>query len=212
MPRQQASFSDLYAILKIKVKPGGDFTTLSMALLDSGNLLKLSVISAKLHKQLGLKLYPTSIRAKTASNAKMPILGSSEPFYIQFVSTTPTFKISPLVVKDMTTHINLGSRFFFENDIIPQMVREDRFGCRANHAQVKTEPVRLFNLRVGKDKLARHLADKDPEFSKLLRTGDAELLGSLEPPASLQVISKQPPANLQSASSQPPGLESSQDW
>ena len=107
MPRQQASFSDLYALLKIKVKPGGDFTTLSMALLDSGNLLKFSVISAKLHKQLGLKLYSTNIRAKTASNAKMPILGSSESFYIQFASTTPTFEISPLVVRDMTTHIDL---------------------------------------------------------------------------------------------------------
>ena len=88
VPRQHASFSDLYAVLKIKVKPGGAFTTLSMALLDSGNLLKHAVISAKLHKQLGLQLYSTSIQAKTASNAKMPLLGSSEPFFIQFASTT----------------------------------------------------------------------------------------------------------------------------
>ena len=51
-----------------------------------------------------------------------------------------------------------------------------------------TEPIMLglaprqsnFNLRAGRTKLAKHLADQDPEFARLLRAGDMDLLGSME--------------------------------
>ena len=55
-------------------------------------------------------------------------MGISEAFYLQFVATKPIFKIQPLVVRNMSAHINLGAFFFFENNIVPQCVQTDQLG------------------------------------------------------------------------------------
>ena len=63
-------------VLLKKVEDGQQILT--MALLDSGNLLQFAAMSEKLHQALGGKLMPTTIRGKSANQQVLNILGISE--------------------------------------------------------------------------------------------------------------------------------------
>ena len=76
--------------------------------------------------------------------------------------------------------MNLGAAFFYKHGIIPQVVKVDQTGQRVNHVKIGKEAVRLFPPKVGKAKLAKHLAYQDPELKALLDRGDVELLGHTE--------------------------------
>ena len=72
-------YLDSYAAVTVGKIPA-QLDTVCLSLLDSGNLLGKIAMSESFHQQLGLKLYPTLMKAKTASQENLTILGVSQSF------------------------------------------------------------------------------------------------------------------------------------
>ncbi len=121
--QEPPAYSELYGAILIGPNPQ-ELNTSSMALMDSGNLLQYPVMSKKLHQQLGLKLLPSKLQAKTANKQALTILGLSTTAHLRFAGSQHLFSIQPLVIEDLSSHLNLGAKFNFNNEVNPQVVRQ----------------------------------------------------------------------------------------
>ena len=91
---------------------------LSMALVDSGNLLT-TLISERFFQALNRPLLPTNIVLRSPNNKQdIVVLGSTPPFKIWIENLSRPVEIEPLVVRDLTYPINLGRSFLEKNRII----------------------------------------------------------------------------------------------
>lgn len=169
-----ARYSQLYAATMVSKEKGKEVVT--MSLMDSGNLLKYSVISEELHKELKLGLFTTQMVAKTANSSALKILGISSPIQIKFAQTDPVFTIEPLVIQALTSHLNLGAQFNFHHQITPQLVVMKE-GIKQNHMKVGDQMVRLFHQGVTRTQLYKEFQRTDVDFCRVLGQGPTALLG-----------------------------------
>ena len=106
-------------------KDDRQYEHITMALLDSGNLLQQPAINAGLHHSLGIKVNKTNVVARGANQLSIDIEGISKGIYLKFPNLRTSFLIHPLVVKSLASPLNLGSKFIFEFMLIPQLVEQD---------------------------------------------------------------------------------------
>ena len=90
-------------------KTKGKYEHVTMALIDSGNLLQQPAINADLHCSLGIGVDRTLIQATGANKLAIDIMGISKGIYLKFPNLDVGFKIKPLVVKNLASPLNLGS-------------------------------------------------------------------------------------------------------
>ena len=85
-----------------------------MALPDSGNLLTRTVINAEFHKRLGIPMENTKLRARAANQQALEVQGVSKGIYLKFSNISKIFFVKPLVVRNITCNLNLGTQFNFK--------------------------------------------------------------------------------------------------
>ena len=129
-----------------------------MALLDSGNLLQ-QAINARLHQTLGVGVDKTNVVARGANQLSIDIKGISEG---------TSFLVRPLVVENLASPLNLGSKLNFEFMLTPQLVEQDaKTGAKSNHYELQGQRGKLFPRLVTTVTLRSHLQD-DSMFMKIL--------------------------------------------
>ena len=107
---------------------------ITMALLDSGNILQQPAINASLHQTLGVKVDKTNVVARGANQLSINIKGISKGIYLKFPNLQTSFLVRPLVVKNLASPLNLGSKFNFEFMLTPQLVEQDvNTRIKSNH-------------------------------------------------------------------------------
>ena len=77
------------------------------------------------------------------------------------------FLIKPLVVRNMSCHLNLGAQFNFKTGLIPQTVKQGADGKKVNFSELDGIQVRLQFQDVSNATLQRTIGD--PEFLPLLK-------------------------------------------
>ena len=126
-------------------KRDGEYEHVTMALLDSGNLLQQPAINAKLHQTLGVGVVQTNVVARGANQLSIGIKGISEGIYLRFPNIRTSFFVRPLVVENLASPLNLGSKFNFEFMLTPQLVEQNRqTGVKSNHYELQGQRGRLF--------------------------------------------------------------------
>ncbi len=126
-------------------KRDGEYEHVTMALLDSGNLLQQPAINAKLHQTLEVGVVQTNVVARGANQLAIGIRGISEGIYIKFPNIPTSFFVRPLVVENLASPLNLGSKFNFEFMLTPQLVEKDmRTGVKSNHYELQGQKGKLF--------------------------------------------------------------------
>ena len=103
-----------------------------MALPELGNLLAHAAIDANFHNMLEIPLEDTKIIAQAANKQALEILGVSQGICIRFPNITKMFLIKPLVVRNLSCHLNLGAQFNFKTGLIPQIVKQGMDGKKIN--------------------------------------------------------------------------------
>ena len=127
--KSREEHAKMYVPTLVKTEPGAEGrASITMALLDSGNLLAHAAIDARFHEQLGIPIEDTKIRARAANKQVLEIQGVSKGIYLKFPNVTKTFFVKPLVVKNLLCKLNLGAQFNYRTGFIPQRVisRENR--------------------------------------------------------------------------------------
>ena len=115
-------------------KSDGQYEHITMALLDSGNLLQQPAINASLHQTLGVGVDKTNVIARGANQLSIDIKGISEGIYLKFPNLRTSFLVRPLVVENLASPLNLGRKFNFEFMLTPQLVEQDaKTGVKSNH-------------------------------------------------------------------------------
>ena len=101
------------------------------ALVDSGNLWRNAISEEFLH-QLGLNkedlrpLLNTKVGTASAS-ADLEVMGETKvPLKLNMGGLTTKFKFRPIVLKDLSMHINLGGPFLKQYNIDPSSARKKR--------------------------------------------------------------------------------------
>ena len=89
-------------------KDDGQYEHITMALLDSGNLLQQPAINAGLHRSLGIEIDKTNVVARGANQLSINIEGISKGIFPKFLNLHTSFLIRPLVVKSLASPLNLG--------------------------------------------------------------------------------------------------------
>ena len=146
----------------------GQYEHITMALLDSGNLLQQPAINAKLHQTLGVGVVKTNVVARGANQLSINIKGISEGIYLKFPNIRTSFLVRPLVVENLASPLNLGSKFNFEFMLTPQLVEQDaKTGAKSNHYELQGQRGKLFPRLVTTVILKSHLQD-DNLFLKIL--------------------------------------------
>ena len=139
-----------------------------MALLDSGNLLQQPAINAKLHQTLGVGVVKTNVVARGANQLSINIKGILEGIYLKFPNIQTSFLVRPLVVENLASPLNLGSKFNFEFMLTPQLVEQDaKTGVKSNHYELQGQRGKLFPRLVTTATLKPHLQE-DSMFVKIL--------------------------------------------
>ena len=139
-----------------------------MALLDSGNLLQQPAINAKLHQTLEVGVVKTNVVARGANQLSINIKGISEGIYLKFPNIQTSFLVRPLVVENLASPLNLGSKFNFEFMLTPQLVEQDaKTGTKSNHYELQGQKGKLFPRLVRTVTLKSHLQD-DSLFLKIM--------------------------------------------
>ena len=111
----------MYIPTLVKTEPGaGGRASITMALPDSGNLLAHATIDAKFHEQLGILIEAMKIKAQVANKQSLEIQGVSKGIYLKFPNMAKTFFVKPLVVKNLSCKLNLGTQFNYKTGLIPQ--------------------------------------------------------------------------------------------
>ena len=149
-------------------KNDGQYEHITMALLDSGNLLQQPAINARLHQTLGVGVDKTNVVAHGANQLSIDIKGISEGIYLKFPNLQTSFLVRPLVVENLASPLNLGSKFNFEFMLTPQLVEQDaKTGAKSNHYKLQGQRGKLFPRLVTTVTLRSHLQD-DSMFMKIL--------------------------------------------
>ena len=82
----------MYLPVLIKNAPGeAGRASITMALLDSGNLLAHAEVNAGFHARLGIPVENTAIKARAANRQAMDVRGVSKGIYLCFPIVTRTF-------------------------------------------------------------------------------------------------------------------------
>ena len=118
-------------------------SSITMALLDSGNLLARAAVEADFHALMGISVKNTVIKARAANRQAMDVKGVSKGIYIHFPNITRTFLVKPLVVQNLPCDINLGAQFNFVTGLTPQKVVQDRNGRRSNFCELEGVKIQL---------------------------------------------------------------------
>ena len=111
-------------------------TSITMALPDSGNLLAHTAIKINFHKMLKVPLEDTNIKAQATNKYTLEILGVSRGICIRFPNVTKIFCIKPLVMQNLSCHLNLGAQFNFKTRLIPQTVKQGADGKKINFCEL----------------------------------------------------------------------------
>ena len=149
-------------------KDDGQYEHITMALLDSGNLLQQPAINASLHQTLGVKVVKTNVIARGANQLSIDIEGISKGIYLKFPNLQTSFLVRPLVVKNLASPLNLGSKFNFEFMLTPQLVEQDvNTGIKSNHYEIQGKKGKLFSRLVTISVIKPYLQD-DEMFMKIL--------------------------------------------
>ena len=144
----------------------GKYEHITMALLDSGNLLQQPAINAKLHQTLGVGVVKTNVVARGANQLSINIKGISEGIHLKFPNIQTSFLVRPLVVENLASPLNLGSKFEFM--LTPQLVEQDeKTGAKSNHYKLQGQRGKLFPRLVTIATLKPHLQE-DSMFMKIL--------------------------------------------
>ena len=140
----------------------------TMALLDSGNLLQQPAINASLHQTLGVKVVKTNVIARGANQLSIDIEGISKGIYLKFPNLQTSFLVRPLVVKNLASPLNLGSKFNFEFMLTPQLVEQDvNTRIKSNHYEIQGKKGKLFSRLVTITVIKPYLQD-DEMFMNIL--------------------------------------------
>ena len=127
-------------------KDKGKYEHITMALLDTENLLQQPAINADLHRSLGIGVDRTAIEARGAKKLAIDIEGISKGIYLKFPNLDTCYKIKPLIVKNLALPLNLGSKFNFEFVLTPQIVELDKkTGLKHNRYQIQGIKGKLFS-------------------------------------------------------------------
>ena len=149
-------------------KSDGQYEHITMALLDSGNLLQQPAINASLHQTLGVGVDKTNVIARGANQLSIDIEGISEGIYLKFPNLQTSFLVRPLVVENLASPLNLGSKFNFEFMLTPQLVEQDvNTGVKSNHYEIQGQRGKLFPRLVTTAVIKPYQQD-DGMFMKIL--------------------------------------------
>ena len=149
-------------------KDDGQYEHITMALLDSGNLLQQPAINASLHQTLGVEVDKTNVVARGANQLSINIEGISKGIYLKFPNLRTSFLVRPLVVKNLASPLNLGSKFNFEFMLTPQLVEQDvNTGIKYNQYKIQGKKGKLFSRLVTVSVIKPYLQD-DEMFMKIL--------------------------------------------
>ena len=152
----------------------GWYEHITMALLDSGNLLQQPAINASFHRSLGIEIDKTNVVAGGANQASIDIEGISKGIYLKFPNVSNSYLIRPLVVKNLTYPLNLGSKLNFEFMLTPQMVERDATtGLKHNRYKIQGRTGKLFS-RLAPVSVIRPYLNKDPLFMAILSQWPSE--------------------------------------
>ncbi len=159
-------------------KRDGEYEHVTMALLDSGNLLQQPAINAKLHQTLGVGVVQTNVVARGANQLSIGIKGISEGIYLRFPNIRTSFFVRPLVVENLASPLNLGSKFNFEFMLTPQLVEQNRrTGVKSNHYELQGQRGRLFPRTVTVANLKLQLQGDDMFMEALEKWPDEGKIG-----------------------------------
>ena len=140
----RAEHAQMYVPTLVQTKPEGDGkTSITMALLDSGNLLAHAAIDAEFHKRLGVPLEKTKIWAQAGSKPSLEILGNSRGIYLRFPNIKKMFLVKPLVVKNLSCNLNLGAQFNYQTGFVPEKVIQSQSGRKINCSELDGVRIRL---------------------------------------------------------------------
>ena len=110
----------------------------------------------------------TNVIARGANQLSIDIKGISEGIYLKFPNLRTSFLVRPLVVKNLASPLNLGSKFNFEFMLTPQLVEQDaKTGVKSNHYEIQGQRGKLFPRLVTTVTLKPYLQD-DGMFMKIL--------------------------------------------
>lgn len=116
-------YAEVYWMVLLGLEPD-TIDVPSLALMDSGNLLELPVISERFHKTLKAELLPTKAKARMANKESLKIMGLFSLIYLRFRGARKIYNIQPLVIKDLASAVDLGAQFNYCHQIPPQVVRK----------------------------------------------------------------------------------------
>ena len=116
------------------------------SLIDSGNLSHDDLISAKLAKKLDLETEPWTQSLGTAGPGQLEVIGRVKNLTIVFENCGQRFSVSPLVVKGLTTNLNLGPEFLSSNQALLDFKGEGPRLMLGRNKGVKLEGVELMNF------------------------------------------------------------------
>ena len=147
----------------VKTEPGADGrASITMALPDSGNLLAHAAIDTRFHEQLGMPIEDMKISVQAANKQVLEIQGVSKGIYLRFPNVGKTFFVKPLVVKNLSCELNLGTQFNFKTGLKPQRVMSGENGKKTNFSKLDGIRIRLQFQDVSNKTLQRMLGD--PKF------------------------------------------------
>ena len=87
----------------------------------------------------------TNVVARGANQLSINIKGISEGIYLKFPNIQTSFLVRPLVVENLASPLNLGSKFNFEFMLTPQLVEQDvQTGVKSNHYELQGLRGKLF--------------------------------------------------------------------
>ena len=87
---------------------------------------------------MGIGVDPTTVQARGANKLAIDIKGISKGIFIKFPNYNVGFKNRPLVINNLASPLNLGSKFNFEFNLMPQMVAQDlQTGLKQNCYEIQ---------------------------------------------------------------------------
>ena len=159
-------------------KDDGQYKHITMALLDSANLLQQPAINASLHQTLGVKVDKTNVVARGANQLSIDIEGISKGIYLKFPNLRTSFLVHLLVVKNLASPLNLGSKFNFEFMLTPQLVEQDvNTGLKYNQYKIQGKKGKLFSRLVTVSVIKPYLQDDEMRMKILNEWPDKGRIG-----------------------------------
>ena len=107
--KQLPTYGQMHAPVLVTSNPKMHSASLITALTDSGNLLSHSAVNAGIHSTLWIGTLNMEIVARSATKQTMKLQGRSKGIFIKFPHISIVFHIKPLVIHQLSTHLNLGA-------------------------------------------------------------------------------------------------------